>query len=210
MKKGVLAGLGCGALGIIGLIVLALIIGGMAYTFNNTAVEYEADAKTAWSDVESSYQRRNDLIGSLVKTVQGAADFERTTLREVIEARAKATSTTINAGDITPENMAQFQQAQSGLSGALSRLLVSVERYPDIKANQNFLELQSQLEGTENRINVARDRYNEKVNIYDKHTTKFPGKIFASWFGFGEMTRYKAEAGSEKAPEINFDFSKKE
>ena len=177
-----------------------------AVGFNNTAVTYEADAKTAWSNVESSYQRRNDLIGNLIKTVQGAADFERTTLREVIEARAKATSTTIDASNLTAENMAQFQQAQSGLSGALSKLLVSVERYPELKANQNFLELQSQLEGTENRINVARDRYNEKVNIYDIYTTKFPGKILAGWFGFEEMPRYKADPGSENAPDVNFDF----
>ncbi len=189
---------------VIGVIAFALYNWGVGV--NNTAVELEANAKTAWSNVESSYQRRNDLIGNLVKTVQGAADFERTTLREVIEARAKATSTTINAGDLTPENMAQFQQAQSGLSGALSKLLVSVERYPDIKANQNFLELQSQLEGTENRVNVARDRYNEKVNEYDIFTTKFPAKILAGMFGFKEMPRYKAEAGSEKAPDIDFDF----
>jgi LemA protein len=178
-----------------------------AVGFNNTAVEYEADAKTAWSNVESAYQRRNDLIGNLIKTVQGAADFERTTLREVIEARAKATSTTIDVGNLTAENMAQFQQAQTGLSGALSKLLVSVERYPELRANQNFLELQSQLEGTENRINVARDRYNEKVNIYDKHTTKFPGKILAGWFGFEEMPRYKADPGSENAPDVNFEFN---
>lgn len=194
---------------LIPVIVIAVIVFGLyswAVGFNNTAVEYEADAKTAWADVESSYQRRNDLIGNLVKTVQGAADFERTTLREVIEARAKATSTTIDAGNLTAENMAQFQQAQTGLSGALSKLLVSVERYPELKANQNFLELQAQLEGTENRINVARDRYNEKVNIYDKHTTKFPGKLLAGLFGFEEMPRYKSDPGSENAPDVDFDF----
>ncbi|WP_296317277.1 LemA family protein [Winogradskyella sp. UBA3174] len=194
---------------LIPLIVIALIAFAFyqwAVGFNNTAVEYEADAKTAWSNVESSYQRRNDLIGNLIKTVQGAAEFERTTLREVIEARAKATSTTIDVSNLTADNMAQFQQAQSGLSGALSKLLVSVERYPELKANQNFLELQSQLEGTENRINVARDRFNEKVNIYDKHTTKFPDKLLASAFGFEEMPRYKADPGSENAPDVNFDF----
>ena len=194
---------------LIPLIIIAVIAFGIynwAVGFNNTAVQYEADAKTAWSNVESSYQRRNDLIGNLVKTVQGAADFERTTLREVIEARAKATSTTIDAGNLTAENMAQFQQAQSGLSGALSKLLVSVERYPELKANQNFLDLQNQLEGTENRINVARDRYNEAVNIYDVFTTKFPGKLLASLFGFEEMPRYKSDPGSENAPDIDFDF----
>lgn len=174
--------------------------------FNNTAVVYQEDAKTKWSNVESSYQRRNDLIGNLVKIVQGAADFEKTTLTGVIEARAKATSTTIDAGNLTAENMAQFQQAQAGLSSALSRLLVTVERYPELKANQNFLELQSQLEGTENRINVARDRFNEQVNIYNKHIKTFPNTIFAGWFGFDEMARYQADPGSEKAPDINFDF----
>jgi len=195
--------------GLIILIVLGVIAFGLyqwAVGFNNTAVEYEADAKTAWSNVESSYQRRNDLIGNLVKTVQGAADFERGTLTDVIEARAKATATNIDANNLTPENMAAFQEAQSGLTGALSKLMVVVERYPELKANQNFLELQSQLEGTENRINVARDRFNEKVNIYDVHTTKFPGKLLAGLFGFEEMARYKADAGSENAPDVNFEF----
>ncbi len=194
---------------LIPVIILAVVAFGVyqwAVGFNNKAVELEADAKTAWANVESSYQRRNDLIGNLVKTVQGAADFERETLTDVIEARAKATSTTIDIDNISPDAIAQFQQAQTGLSSALSRLLVSVERYPDIKANQNFLELQSQLEGTENRINVARDRYNEKVNIYDIHTTKFPGKLLAGWFGFEEMPRYKSDPGSENAPEVDFNF----
>ncbi|TFG74957.1 MAG: LemA family protein [Flavobacteriales bacterium] len=196
--------------GLIALIILVVIVFGLyqwAVGFNNTAVEYEANAKTAWSNVESAYQRRNDLIGNLVKTVQGAADFERGTLTDVIEARAKATSTTVDANNLTPEKLAAFQEAQTGLTGALGKLMVVVERYPELKANQNFLELQSQLEGTENRINVERDRFNEKVNIYDIHTTKFPGKILAGWFGFEEMPRYKADAGSENAPDVNFDFN---
>ncbi len=194
---------------LIPVIILVVVVFGVyqwAVGFNNKAVELEADAKTAWSNVESSYQRRNDLIGNLVKTVQGAADFERETLTDVIEARAKATATTIDVDNISPEAIAQFQQAQTGLSSALSRLLVTVERYPDLKANQNFLELQSQLEGTENRINVTRDRYNEKVNIYDIHTTKFPGKLLAGLFGFEEMPRYKSDPGSEDAPEVDFNF----
>ncbi len=189
------------------LLVLGFAVYQWAVGFNNTAVTYEADAKTAWSNVESSYQRRNDLIGNLVKTVQGAADFEKETLEGVIQARAEATKTTINAGDLTPENMAAYQEAQSGLTGALSKLMVVVERYPDLKANRNFLELQSQLEGTENRINIARDRYNDKVNIYDIHTTKFPNKVLAGWFGFEEMARYQAAPGSDQAPDVNFDFN---
>ncbi len=199
MKKGLIT--------LIILGVLAFVVYQWAVGFNNTAVEFEADAKTAWSNVESAYQRRNDLIGNLVKTVQGAADFERGTLTDVIEARAKATSTTIDANNLSPENMAQFQEAQNGLTGALGKLMVVVERYPELKANQNFLELQSQLEGTENRINVERNRYNEKVNVYDIHTTKFPGKLLAGMFGFGEMARYKADAGSENAPDVNFEFN---
>ncbi|WP_430909325.1 LemA family protein [Maribacter sp. 2-571] len=199
MKKGLIV--------LIVLGVLAFVLYDWAVGFNNTAVTLEADAKTAWSNVESAYQRRNDLIGNLVKTVQGAADFEKGTLKEVIEARAKATATNIDANNLTPETMAQFQKAQSGLTGALSKLMVVVERYPDLKANQNFLELQSQLEGTENRINVERNRFNQKVNEYDIHTTKFPGKLLAGLFGFKEMARYKADAGSEDAPDVEFDFN---
>ena len=191
------------------LIVIGVLVFGIyswAKGFYNTAVTYQEDAKTTWSNVESSYQRRNDLIGNLVKTVQGAADFEKSTLTEVINARAKATSVNINAGDLTPEKMAQFQQAQAGLQGAFDKLMVVVERYPELKANQNFLELQSQLEGTENRINVARDRYNEAVNIYNKHIKMFPGNLLAGMFNLTEMARYKADAGSEKAPDVDFDF----
>lgn len=175
----------------------------------NGLVAVRADTKTAWSNVESSYQRRNDLIGNLVKTVQGAADFERGTLTDVIEARAKATSVQVDPTNITPEQLAQFQQAQQGVSGALSRLLVSVERYPDLKANQNFLALQSQIEGTENRINVARDRYNEAANAYDKKKHSFPTVIFAGLFGFEDMPRFKADEGAEKAPEVEFNFNDK-
>jgi LemA protein len=194
-------------------VIVIFVIGYVFYSFakgfNNEAVVLQEDAKTKWSNVESAYQRRNDLIGNLVKTVQGAADFEKSTLTDVINARAKATSVNINAGDLTPEKMAQFQQAQTGLTGALSKLLVSVERYPDLKANKNFLELQSQLEGTENRINIARDRFNEDVNKYNKHIKVFPNSILAGWFNFDEMSRYKANPGSENAPDVNFDFNKK-
>ena len=189
------------------LIIIAILVLGIyswAKGFNNTAVEHEADAKTAWSNVESAYQRRADLIPNLVATVKGYATHEKETLEGVIKARSEATKTTIDAGDLTPEKMAQFQKAQQGLSGALSRLLVTVERYPDLKADKSFLELQSQLEGTENRINVTRDRFNEAVNIYDKFTTKFPGKLLAGLFGFEEMARFKSAPGSENAPKVEF------
>lgn len=187
--------------------VLLFIIYRWAVGINNTAINYEEDAKTAWADVQSAYQRRNDLIGNLVNTVQGAADFERGTLTDVIEARAKATQVTIDPANLTPEKLAAFQEAQTGVSSALSRLLVTVERYPELKANQNFLELQSQLEGTENRINVARDRFNEAVNSYNKYIRIFPNNILAGMFGFEQMSRFAAEAGAEKAPEVEFDFN---
>ncbi|WP_010518519.1 LemA family protein [Croceivirga radicis] len=186
--------------------VIAIAIYSWAVGFNNTAVKLKETTTEAWGKVESSYQRRNDLIGNLVKTVQGAADFERGTLTDVIEARAKATSTTIDPANITPEQLQAFNQAQGGLSSALSRLLVTVERYPDLKANQNFLELQSQLEGTENRINVARDRFNEAIRPYNTHIKTFPNSVLAGWFGFDELAYFKAEAGAEKAPDVDFNF----
>jgi LemA protein len=189
------------------IIIVVLAIWGISSY--NGLVAVQADTKTAWSKVESSYQRRNDLIGNLVKTVQGAADYEKGTLTAVIEARAKATSVTIDPTNITPEQLAQFQQAQTGLTSSLSKLLVTVERYPDLKANQNFLELQSQIEGTENRINVERDRFNDAANVYDKKTRSFPTVIFAKLFGFGEIARFKADAGAEEAPDVEFNFDKK-
>jgi len=188
------------------IIVLGFIIYNLTVGFNNTAVTNQENARLSWSNVESSYQRRNDLIGNLVKTVQGAADFERGTLTDVIEARSKATGMTIDPTNITPEQLAQFQQAQGGVTSALSRLLVSVERYPELKANQNFLQLQSQLEGTENRINVERNRYNESVTTYNTHIRVFPNSMFAGMFGFKKMVRYEADAGSEDAPDVDFDF----
>ncbi|MCM8568837.1 LemA family protein [Gramella jeungdoensis] len=174
--------------------------------FNNTAVAKEENAKLAWSNVESSYQRRNDLIGNLVKTVEGAADFERGTLTDVMEARAKATSVNVDADNLSAAQIQQFQQAQQGVTSALSRLLVTVERYPELKANQNFLQLQSQLEGTENRINVARDRFNEAVTDYNTYIRVFPNNIFAGMFGFERMERFQADAGAEEAPDVEFDF----
>ena len=169
-------------------------------------VDMKGQATKQWANVESSYQRRNDLIGNLVKTVQGAADFERGTLKDVIEARAKATSTTIDAENITAEQLAQFQQAQTGLSSALSRLLVTVERYPELKANQNFLELQSQLEGTENRINVERNRFNELAGEYNIKIKQIPTNLVASIANFDPVPLFKSDAGAEDAPEVEFDF----
>ena len=185
-------------------IIALLVIWGV--NVNNTAVDLEEPISKSWANVESSYQRRNDLIGNLVKTVQGAADFEKGTLEAVIKARANATSINIDANNITPEMLAKFNQAQSGLSGALKSLLVTVERYPELKANQNFLELQSQLEGTENRINIARDRFNGTVEPYNIYVRKFPAKLIAGFLGFSEKGYYKSDAGSENAPDVNFEF----
>ena len=151
------------------IIIVVIVIGIFRWGvgLNNTMVEKQETAKTQWANVESAYQRRSDLIPNLVSTVKGYADFERETLEAVIQARANATKTTIDPTNITPEQMAAFQESQNSLSGALSRLMVVVEKYPDLKANQNFLELQSQLEGTENRINVERNRFNELAKDYN-------------------------------------------
>ena len=181
----------------------------LAISSYNGLVGVQADAKTAWSKVESAYQRRNDLIDNLVRTVKGSADFEKSTLEAVVNARAKATSITIDPTNVTPEQMAQFQQAKTAEMSSLSRLLVSVEAYPNLKTTDAFKELQSQIEGTENRINVERDRFNDSVNIYDKKIKSFPSVIFAKLFGFNEIARFKSDAGAENAPKVEFDFDKK-
>ena len=184
--------------------VIAFSLYNWAVGFNNKAINLQEEANTKWADVQSSYQRRNDLIGNLVETTKGYAKHEKETLEGVIKARAEATKTTINAGDLTPEKMATFQQAQSGLSGALSKLMVVVERYPDLKADQHFKELMSQLEGTENRINIARDRFNAAVKPYNIHIREFPRSLLAGWFGFDRMNQFKADAGAEVAPKVEF------
>ncbi|WNH11231.1 LemA family protein [Thalassobellus suaedae] len=171
---------------------------------NNMLVEKEGLAKAQWANVESSYQRRADLIPNLVATVKGYAAHEKETLEGVIKARSEATKTTINAGDLTPEKMAQFQQAQQGLSGALSKLLVTVERYPELKADKSFLELQSQLEGTENRINVERNRFNQIAGEYNIIIKKIPTNFIAGMRGFEGMPLYKSDSGSENAPKVEF------
>jgi LemA protein len=170
----------------------------------NNMVNLDVDSTGQWANVESAYQRRADLIPNLVSTVKGYADFEKETLTAVIEARAKATQVKIDPSNISPEQLANFQSAQGEVSQALGRLLVTIERYPDLKANQNFLELQSQLEGTENRINVERNRFNETVKAYNKYIKRFPQVLFAGSFGYEEKGFFKADAGSENAPKVEF------
>lgn len=171
----------------------------------NSLVEDQQGVDQAWAEVENQYQRRADLIPNLVNTVKGYAKHESSTLEKVTEARAKATSITINPEDLNEENLARFQQAQNGLTGALKSLLAVSEAYPDLKANENFRDLQTQLEGTENRITTARGRYTEAVRNYNTAIKKFPTLIYAGILGFKPKPQFSAEAGAEKAPEVNFD-----
>ena len=171
---------------------------------NNTAITLGQTVEQSWGDVQTSYQRRNDLIGNLVNTVKGAADFEKSTLTAVIEARAKATAITIDPKNITPQQLAAFNSAQSGVSSSLSRLLVSVERYPELKANQNFLKLQDELASTENQILTARTRFNEAVMPYNTHIKTFPNSLFAGMFGFKEKAYFQSVAGADKPVEVKF------
>ena len=170
----------------------------------NTMVTQDENVKTAWSQVENQYQRRSDLIPNLVNTVKGYATHERETLEGVVSARAEATKTTIDPSNLTEESMKKFQAAQGELSTALSRLMVVLERYPDLKANQNFSELQAQLEGTENRISVERKRFNEVAQAYNTYVRSFPTNILAGMFGFQPKAYFTAESGAEKAPKVEF------
>jgi LemA protein len=170
----------------------------------NTAVRNDEQVKKAWSQVENQYQRRADLIPNLVNTVKGYANFEQQTLQAVVEARAKATSVTINADNLTPEKIQEFEQAQGALSSTLGRLLAVSENYPDLKANQNFMDLQKQLEGTENRISVERKNYNETVNTYNAHVRSFPTNLLTGIFGFSPKGYFQAQSGADKAPEVKF------
>lgn len=170
----------------------------------NSLVEKQQGVDQAWAEVENQYQRRSDLIPNLVNTVKGYSTHEEATLTKVTEARAKATSITIDPANLNEETLAKYQAAQNELSGALKSLLAVTEAYPDLKANQNFLNLQAQLEGTENRVTVARKRYTESVQEYNTSIKKFPTMIYAGWFGFKEKPQFKAEAGAEKAPEVKF------
>lgn len=170
----------------------------------NRMVNLEEAVAAQWAQVENVYQRRADLIPNLVNTVKGAADFEQETLTNVIEARSKATSVNVDPGNLSADNIQQFQQAQEGLSSALSRLMVVVERYPELKANQNFRDLQAQLEGTENRIAVERRKFNEITRDYNAYIRKFPQLMFANIFGFEKKPYFEADEGTETPPTVEF------
>ncbi len=184
-------------------IVVALLVFWVIGKYNGIAGKDQA-VKKSWGDVESDYQRRSDLIPNLVNTVKGYANFEKETLTKVIEARASATQMKVDASNLSPEALESFQKAQGGLSQALGRLMVVAEQYPDLKANQNFLDLQAQLEGTENRINVSRKRFNEAVQDFNTAIVGFPGNLVAMMGGFKEKGFFKAAEGADKAPEVKF------
>ena len=193
-----------GCLGV--LVLIALVVGGIALGTYNNLVSLGQAVDAQWAQVENQYQRRADLIPNLVSTVQGAANFEKSTLEEVIKARASVGQ--VNVGNLPndPAAFARFQQAQDALSSALSRLMVVVERYPELKATQNFRDLQVALEGTENRITVERGRYNEKAQGYNTARLRFPAVLFANMLGMREKAYFKAAPGSEQAPSVNFNF----
>lgn len=170
----------------------------------NKMVDMEEQVAAQWSQVENVYQRRADLIPNLVNTVKGYAEFEQETLVGVIEARSKATSVNVDPNNLSPEAIEQFNQAQEGLSSALSRLMVVVERYPDLKANQNFMDLQAQLEGTENRITVERMKFNEVTQTYNAYIRKFPQLIYAGMLGFDKKNYFEARQGADQAPVVEF------
>lgn len=189
---------------IVVIVVAVLAIFGWIKNSYNGMVSKQESVEAQWAQVENVYQRRADLIPNLVATVKGYAEHESSTLTDVVNARAKATGITLDPTDLEPEDIARFQAAQDELSGALSRLLVSVEQYPDLKANQNFLELQSQLEGTENRITVERQKFNDKAREYNQYVRAFPRNIIANMFDFEKVGYFKAVAGSEVAPKVEF------
>jgi len=189
---------------LIGIVALIILIGGWLMKGYNGMVNEDENVNLQWGEVENQYQRRLDLIPNLVNVVKGYASHEKETLEGVIEARAKATQTTIDPSNMTEEQLANFQKAQDGLSGALNRLMVVVEKYPELKANENFLQLQAQLEGTENRITVARKSYNDAATIYNKLVRRFPNNMLAGIFGFSVRPQFKAQEGAESAPAVQF------
>jgi LemA protein len=200
MKRGCLIGIIIGA--VIALFLIVMILWGVKVY--NGMVTMNEGVTSQWANVETVYQRRNDLIPNFVNTVKGAANFEQQTLTQVIEARAKATSVTIDPKNLNEQSMAQFQQAQGQVSSALSRLMVVVEQYPQLKATQNFRDLQVELEATENRISVERRKYNEVAQTYNTYIKRFPQNALAGMFGFQSKPYFKAEEGAAKAPEVKF------
>ena len=197
---------GC-LIAVVAVVLIVALAGGWLAGRYNKMVDLRSGQdgyEKVWADVEALYQRRSDLIPNLVATVKGYADFEQKTLTDVVDARAKATQATIDPSNLTPAALEKFQAAQGELSSALGRLMVVVERYPDLKANQNFLELQSQLEGTENRIAVARQRFNKAASTYNAYILKFPSNLIAGMFGFEKAALFQSETGAEKAPKVEF------
>ncbi len=189
---------------IIAIVVVVVGIFGWATSAYNGMVTVEEEATTAFAKVQSAYQRRADLIPNLVETVKGYATHEQETLEGVVAARSKATQVTLDPDKMTPQKMKEFQEAQGELSSALGRLIAIQENYPDLKANENFRDLQVQLEGTENRINTERNNYNEAVQKYNVKIRRFPNSLFAGMFGFEKMQKFEAETGAEKAPQVKF------
>lgn len=191
---------------ILGILAVILFMGCNGY---NGLVKQDESVKRAWNNVQTEYQNRSDLVGNLVNTVKGAANFEQKTLTDVVEARAKATSVNINADNLTPEKIAEFQAAQGQLSGSLSRLLATVEAYPTLRATENFTRLQGQLEGIENNIKNSRKTFNDEINLYNTKVRSFPMNILGGIFGFRAKEGFKADAGAEKKVDVNFDDMKK-
>jgi LemA protein len=191
-------------LSLIIVLVVILLFGGCACGRYNGLVTTDQDVKTSWSNVETNYQRRTDLYGSVIKTIEGSANFEKSTLKDVINARANATKVTVDVNDSA--SLGAYQRAQSQLQGSFSRLMAVAEAYPDLKTTQQFADFQTNIAGTENRINVARRDYNSSVNTYNLKVKTFPNNIFAGIFGFHEKPYYKSDPGSENAPDIHFDI----
>lgn len=191
-------------LGIIALVIVILLIGGCGSYNRLNTLNQQVDR--SWADVQNVYQRRSDLVPNLVKTVEGAANFEKSTLTDVVKARQQVNNVQMSSAPTDPQALQQFEQSQQALSGALSRLLVVVERYPELKANANFRDLQAQLEGTENRIAVERRKFNEAAQTYNTQVKSMPARLYAGLFGFNPRPYFTAQPGAEKAPEVNFNF----
>jgi LemA protein len=195
--------------GLLIILAIVVIVGFLGCNGYNGLVKQDESVKKAWNNVQTEYQNRSDLVGNLVNTVKGAANFEQKTLTDVIEARSKATSVNINADNLTPEKIAEFQAAQGQLTGSLSRLLATVEAYPTLKATENFTKLQGQLEGIENGIKNSRKVFNDEVNLFNTKVRSFPMNILGGLFGFRQKEGFKADAGAEKKVDVNFDDMKK-